>query len=81
MYICISIYIYICMYICVCARIYIYIYMYITKLCPFKFPDKCFDFRLKLVDEFTKIVPGTFKPFIGHHQRLLACIKSVLKSF
>ena len=36
-------------------------------------------FRLELVDEFTKIVLSAFGPFIGHHQELLACIKSVLK--
>ncbi len=34
-----------------------------------------------MVDEFNKIVPSVFGPFIGHHQGLLACIKSVLKSF
>ena len=33
------------------------------------------------MDEFTKIVPGTFRSFIGHHQGLLACIKSVFKEF
>ena len=37
---------------------------------PFKFPDKCFGFRLELVDEFTEIVPSSFRPFIGHHQGL-----------
>ena len=30
----------------------------------FTFPDKCFGFRLKLVDESTEIVPGTFELFI-----------------
>ena len=29
------------------------------------------------VDELTKIVPSSFGPFIGHHQGLLECIKSV----
>ena len=24
---------------------------------PFKFPDKCFVFRMELVDEYTEIVP------------------------
>ena len=28
------------------------------------------------MDEFAKIVPSAFGPFIGHHQGLLACIKS-----
>ena len=42
---------------------------------PFKFPDKCLGFRLELVDEFTKIVQSAFGLFIGHHQRLLACVK------
>ena len=46
---------------------------------PFEFPDKCLGFRLELVDEFTKIVPGAFGTFIGHHQGLLACIKSVFE--
>ena len=45
------------------------------------FPDKCLGFRLELLDEFTKIVPSAFKPFIGHYQGLLACIKSVFKEF
>ena len=44
---------------------------------PFKFPGKCHGFRLELVDEFTKIVPRTFRPIIGHYLGLLACIKSV----
>ena len=39
---------------------------------PFKFPEKCFIFRLELVDEFTEIVPSTFEPFIGHHKVLFA---------
>ena len=34
-------------------------------------------YRLILVDEFTKIVPSSFRPFIGHHQELFACVKSV----
>ena len=33
-----------------------------------------------MVDEFTKIIPSTFRPFIGH-QRLFACVKSVFKDF
>ena len=36
------------------------------------FSDKCLSFRLELVDEFPKILPSTFGPFIGNHQRLLA---------
>ena len=32
-----------------------------------------------MVDEFTKIIPSAFGPFIGHHQMLLARVKSVLK--
>ena len=34
-------------------------------------------FRLELVDEFTKVIPSSFGPFIGHHQGLLACVKSI----
>ena len=41
------------------------------------FPDKCLGFWSKLVDEFTKIVPRTSGSFIGHHQELFACLKSV----
>ena len=41
------------------------------------FPDKCLGFREELVDEFTKIVPSAFGPFIGHHQGLLSCVKNV----
>ena len=41
------------------------------------FSDKCLSFRLELVDEFPKIVPSAFGLFIGHHQRLLACIRCV----
>ena len=26
------------------------------------------------MDEFIKIIPSTFRPFIGYHQGLLACI-------
>ena len=29
-------------------------------------------FMLELVDEFTKIVPSTFRPFQGHHQGAFA---------
>ena len=46
---------------------------------PFNFPDKCLGFRLELVDEFIKIVPRAFGPFIGHHQELFECVKSVFK--
>ena len=35
--------------------------------------------RFELVDEFTKILPSAFRPFISHHQGVLACMKSVLK--
>ena len=42
-----------------------------------KVPDKCCDFRLELVDEFTKIVPNNFESFIGHHQELLGCRRNV----
>ena len=82
-----------CVCVCVCACIYIYIYIYIYMcvcVCvyeiintvyfiqePFKFSDKSLSYRLELVDEFPKIVPSTFGPFIGHHQGLLACIKCV----
>ena len=45
------------------------------------FPDKCFGFRLELVDELTEIVPSAFGPFIGHHQRMFASIKIVLLFF
>ena len=31
------------------------------------------------MDEFTKIVLSAIRPFIGHHQRLFACVKSVFK--
>ena len=30
---------------------------------------------------FSKIVPSAFGPFIGHHQGLFACVKSVFKVF
>ena len=33
------------------------------------------------MDEITKIVPRALGPFIGHHQELLACVKSVLNEF
>ena len=36
------------------------------------FPNKSFEFRLELVDEFTEIVLGAFGLFIGHHQELFA---------
>ena len=46
------------------------------------FPDKRLGFRLELVNEFSKIVQRAFGPFIGHHQGMLAYVKSVnLKSF
>ena len=38
-------------------------------------------FRLELVDDFVKIDLSTFGPFISHHQRWCACIKSILRSF
>ena len=43
----------------------------IILLDPLKFPDKCLGFRLKLEDEFTKIVPSSFGPFIGHNRGCL----------
>ena len=30
-----------------------------------------------MVDEFTEIVQSAFGPFIGHHQRFFASVKSV----
>ena len=45
------------------------------------FPDKSLGFRLELLGEVTKIVPSTFRPFIGHYQGLLACVKCVFKDF
>ena len=47
------------------------------------FSDRCLSFRLELVDEFPKIVPIAFRPFIGHHQGLLAFVRYVcfLKKF
>ena len=48
---------------------------------PFKFPEKCLGFSLELMDEFTKIIPSAFGPFIGHHQGFLSCAKSVFKEF
>ena len=42
------------------------------------FSDKCIGFRLNLVNEFTNIVPSNFEDFIGHHQVLFACFKTVL---
>ena len=44
---------------------------------PFKFPDKCFGFKLELLDEFIKIVSSAFGPFVSHYQGLFACVKSV----
>ena len=41
----------------------------------------CLGFRLKLVDEFTKIVPSAFRPFIGYNQGLLVGVKSVFMGF
>ena len=46
----------------------------------FKFPDKCFGFKLELVDGFTEIVPSTFRSFIGHYQGLFAWVKIVFLS-
>ena len=31
-------------------------------------PDKCFGYRLELVDEFNGIIPSAFGPRTGHHQ-------------
>ena len=31
------------------------------------------------MDEFTKIVPSAFRPFIGDHQGSLTCIKNAFK--
>ena len=47
------------------------------------FSVKSLSFRLELVDEFPKIVPSAFGPFIGHYQGLLACERCVcfLKEF
>ena len=45
------------------------------------FTNKCLDFMLELVDEFTEIVPSAFGPFISHLQVLLAYIKNVFKEF
>ena len=36
----------------------------IIYLYYFKFPDKFLSFRQELVDEFPKIVPSAFRPFI-----------------
>ena len=41
------------------------------------FPGKNIGFRLELEDEFTKIIPSTFELFIGHHQVLFGCVKSI----
>ena len=41
------------------------------------FPYKYLGFRLGLVDEFTKIVTSASGPFIGNHQGLFVCVKSV----
>ena len=35
------------------------------------------DFRLELVDEFIKIIPSAFGPFMSNYQGLIACVKSV----
>ena len=66
--------------------IYIYIYMHVSlnskdKFCLYNLIKilSCFlGFRLEFTDEFTKIVPSAFGPFIGHHQGFLACVKSVV---
>ena len=39
------------------------------------FSDKGLSFRLELVDEFPKIVLSAFRPFIGHHKELVACVR------
>ena len=41
----------------------------------YKDPDKCFGFKLELVDEFIEINPSAFEPFVGHHQGLFASVK------
>ena len=46
---------------------------FVCVIYHFKFSEKCLSFRWESVDEFPKIVPYIFGPFIGHHQRLLAC--------
>ena len=58
-----QLYIYVSMCVCVCVCVCNWVF----KHNPFKFPDKRLGFRLKLVDEFTKIVPSAFEPFIGNH--------------
>ena len=55
--------------------------MNIILLGSFKFPDKCFGFRLVLGNEFTKIVPSAFGSFIGHHQGLFASVRIFFLSF
>ena len=47
------------------------------KFCLYKY----LGFRLELVDEFTKIVLSAFGLFIGYHQGLLACVRSVVSFF
>ena len=87
LYIYIYIYIYVCVCVCVCARVVRLSFKHVwlnhkdtfclhnfIKILNIKFPDKCLGFRLELVDEFTKIVLSAFRPFIGHHQGLFACI-------
>ena len=32
------------------------------------FADKSYDFTLELVDEFTKIFPSIFEPFLGYYR-------------
>ena len=78
-YIYIYIYIYVCVCVCVCVwlgRILSFKHVWLNNkdtFClykfywdPLKFSHKCLGFRLELVDEFTKIVPDAFGPFIGH---------------
>ena len=51
---------------------YIYVWLNNKDTCQYNFirifPDKCFGFRLELVDEFTEIVPRAFGHFISHFQ-------------
>ena len=64
----------VCVCVCVCVSL-----NNKDKFClyDFKFSDKCLSFRLELVDEFPKIVPSAFEPFIGHNQGLPACVRCI----
>ena len=73
----------VCMSLSLSLYIYIYnkdtfsLYNYVIKILS------CFLISVlvsgELLDEFTKIFLSAFGLFIGHHQGLFACIKSVLK--